>query len=174
MDFSKNPPQEPDNQPPVPPAGPDYNQQYGYPQQNQSYPSQINPGYPAQPPYNAYGNQPMPPGYPVPQFPNSQAPNSYGPPQYYGPPQGYQQPYGYPPAISEGQKLAKESWIYGLVGFFILGVVLGGVGLYKAFKAKALGADATVGFVLSSLAIVGHIFWFIVFITLGDTPTTHY
>lgn len=63
--------------------------------------------------------------------------NNYPQPQYQG--GGYS---------DEGAKLAKQSWIYALVGFFFFGLILGPVAIYKATKAKALGADATLGFVL--------------------------
>lgn len=67
---------------------------------------------------------------------------------------------GYPQAPAgrvyndEGPKLAKQSWIYGLVGFFIFGIILGPVAIHKARKAKALGADATLGFVLGIIDTV--------------------
>jgi hypothetical protein len=193
MDLSKNDQPNSDN------AGPDYlPPQEGFtspseptPQGHEAYPvSSPNPPYnqqgyageqfPGQPLNNPYGYQQVPQNYPIPPAPPSygnypQPPyNGYGQPNYYAPPNVYPQPYGYPPVSFEGQKLAKESWILGLVGLFILGIVLGGIGLYKAFKAQALGSNATAGFVLSSLAIAGHIFWIFVFLLgMSDSPSSY-
>lgn len=71
--------------------------------------------------------------------------------------------YGnYPPAqrggvyVNEGAKLAKQSWILGLIGLFFFGIILGSIGLHKGLKAKGLGADATLGIVLSGLAVAFH------------------
>lgn len=132
---------------------------YGYPSQ-QPYPTEQYPqqgvtpyGYQQQSPYNQQ------PGYP---------PNPYGQPQYYGHPG---QPYGYPPVETEAEKIAKQSWILGLVGLFVFGIILGTIGLIKAFKAQSLGANATAGFILSSLSIVGHIFWMVVLFATGDSPS---
>jgi hypothetical protein len=60
----------------------------------------------------------------------------------------------------EGAKLAKQSWIYALVGIFIFGIILGPVALVKANKAKALGADATTGFVLGIICTAVSYIWF--------------
>lgn len=68
---------------------------------------------------------------------------------------------GYPQAPSgrvyndEGPKLAKQSWIYGLVGFFVLGLVFGPIAIHKSRQAKALGTEATLGFVLGIIDTVG-------------------
>lgn len=167
------------SEPPVPQRYPEYTEQ----PQNPSYGSQGYPTeqYPSQPVNNPYGYQQAPQSYPAPQvYPGyqNQQPyppqNGYGQPQYYAPQPGYPQPYGYPGVQTEGEKLAKESWILGLVGLFILGIVLGGIGLYKAFKAQALGANATAGFILSSLAIAGHLFWMFIFlIGMADSPSRY-
>jgi hypothetical protein len=67
---------------------------------------------------------------------------------------------GYPQAPAgrvsngEGPKLAKQSWIYGLVGFFIFGIILGPIAIHKARQAKALGSDATLGLVLGIIDTV--------------------
>lgn len=175
MDLSKNETPSQDN------AGPDYLP----PQENFTPPASPGPqGYgeqfSGQPLNNAYGYQQVPQNYPVPPAPPGygnypQPPqNGYGQPNYYAPQNAYPQPYGYHPFSVEGEKLAKESWILGLVGLFVFGIILGGVGLYKAFKAQALGSNATAGFILSSLAIAGHLFWmFIFFLGMADSPNSY-
>lgn len=185
MDLSKNepqnPPQEPNafaspdgdsyqqsQEPPVAPYPPQAPQGYlNNPQQPynqaQGYPA---PQFPGQPPQNPYGYQQAPQGY-AQQNPGYPPQNPYGQPQY-----GYaQNPYGYPPAVIPGAKEAKTSWILGLIGIFIFGIILGTIGLVKAFKAKSLGANATAGFVLSSLAIFFHIVWIIFLLASGDTSS---
>lgn len=199
MDLSKNNPADqepqqehagPDYLPPqegfTPPSEPQVLPGYGtHPQQSQNpsygsqpYPTEQYPNHPVNSPYGyqqAPQNYPAPPAYPGHQNQQPYPPqNGYGQPQYYAAQPGYPQPYGYPGVQTEGEKLAKESWILGLVGLFILGVLLGGIGLYKAFKAQALGANATAGFILSSLAIAGHLFWmFVFFIGMVDSPSRY-
>ena len=183
MDLSKNEPQDPtpaeeadhgqpqnDYVAPQPPEAPQPYQNYPQQPYNQAQPPQ---GYPTQPvpvqqapnPYGYPQNPGYQQGYPVNTY--GQPVNAYGQPvNAYGQPV-YPQQYPYARIPTPGEKLAKESWILGLVGFFILGVVLGGIGLYKAFQAKAQGADATAGFIISSLAIAGHIFWVFVLMAMS-------
>lgn len=76
---------------------------------------------------------------------------SYGNyPQQNVPPRGYS---------DEGAKLAKQSWIYAVIGFFFFGVILGPVAIVKANKAKALGADSTLGLTLGIITTVVSVLW---------------
>jgi hypothetical protein len=194
MDLSKNEPQQPDLNPvPVPPAGPGYNPQNDDTAPQIAQASQGSLNYPQQP-----YNEPQPPqGYPTQQYPIPQAPQPYGypqnqqnpngyahqqnpyghPPQMnYGPPQGFPQNYGYgyPPVVNLAEKEAKTSWILGLIGIFIMGIVLGTIGLIKASKARSMGADATAGFILSTMAVVSHVLWILLLAIFSGDPSSGY
>lgn len=184
MDLSKHDPQNPTQEPngfvspdgnnhrqpqepptaPYPPQAPQGYQNYPQPPygEAQGYPAQH---FPGQAPQYPYGYPQAQQGYGTPQ--NSPYPpqNPYGSPQPYG---YAPNPYGYPPVAAPGTKEARTSWILGLIGIFLFGLILGTIGLVKAFKAKSLGANATAGFVLSSLAIFFHIVWIIYYFSTGD------
>jgi hypothetical protein len=95
--------------------------------------------------------------------------NQYGQGQYgqspYGQDQYGQQPgyqggmQGYPGGMqgnaAQGQKHKTTSIVLGVVGLFILGIVLGPLALWQAGKAERLGVKATAGKVLGWIAIVG-------------------
>ena len=86
---------------------------------------------------------------------------SYGNyPQQNVPPRGYS---------DEGAKLAKQSWIYALVGFFLFGIILGPVAIFKAVKAKGMGADATLGMVFGIITtVLSYIVFFSALSNLGN------
>lgn len=80
--------------------------------------------------------------------------------------------YGnYPPAqrggvyVNEGAKLAKQSWIFGLIGFFIFGIILGPIAIYKATQAKAMGSSATLGLTLGIIDTVFSVLGIIILLT---------
>lgn len=79
------------------------------------------------------------------------------------PPAGYQPGYHQPSYSSmEGEKAAQLSLIFGIVGFFVAGIVLGPLAIWQASKAEAQGVSATAGkilgwivTVLNVLAVIG-------------------
>jgi hypothetical protein len=80
--------------------------------------------------------------------------NQYGQqPGYQGGMQGY--PGGMQGNAAQGQKHKTTSIVLGVVGLFILGIVLGPLALWQAGKAERLGVKATAGKVLGWIAIVG-------------------
>lgn len=91
------------------------------------------------------------------------APRDDSSPRYNGPddaysgnqhPQqpGYQYGAGGGPAQGEGHK--RNSVILGVIGLFLLGIVLGPLALWQAGKAEALGVKATAGKVLGWIDLV--------------------
>ncbi|GGG58358.1 hypothetical protein GCM10011374_21490 [Kocuria dechangensis] len=127
-------------------------EQYGQNQygQNQYGQSQPGPGQYGQGQYeqNQYGQSP----YGQNQY--GQQPGHQGGMQGYpGGMQGY--PGGMQGNAAQGQKHKTTSIVLGVVGLFILGIVLGPLALWQAGKAERLGVKATAGKVLGWIAIVG-------------------
>jgi uncharacterized Tic20 family protein len=62
----------------------------------------------------------------------------------------------------EGEKAARISLILGIVGLFVLGIVLGPLAIMQSKKAERLGHKATAGMILgwvaTILSVVGIIF----------------
>ncbi len=63
---------------------------------------------------------------------------------------GYSQPGFHQPSYErmEGEKAAQLSLIFGLVGFFVAGIILGPLAIWQARKAERLGVPATAGKIL--------------------------
>jgi len=75
-----------------------------------------------------------------------------------------------PYAADNGASEIKNAWIYGIIGFFCFGIVLGPVGLAYALKAKQKGHPQAVGaVVLCSIVTVFAILGIILFLT-GNNP----
>jgi uncharacterized membrane protein YidH (DUF202 family) len=55
---------------------------------------------------------------------------------------------------NEGEKAARTSLILGIIGLFVLGIVLGPLAIMQAKKAERLGSKATAGMVLGWIAAV--------------------
>lgn len=94
-------------------------------------------------------------GYPNAHYtPNQYAQPQYGQPQSsYAPVPGHQ---GGPHAAgAQGQKHRTTSVVLGVVGLFLLGIVLGPLAIWQAGKAERLGVKATAGKVLGWIALVG-------------------
>lgn len=53
-----------------------------------------------------------------------------------------------------GSKHATNSLIFGILGLFVLGVVMGPLAIIQARKAEALGANATPGKVLGWIDLI--------------------
>lgn len=107
------------------------------------------------------------------------APYQSVPPHHQPYQQPYQQPFasgGYQPGYYQpssqamaGTSAAQLSLIFGIVGFFMAGFVLGPLAIWQASKAERLGVPATAGkilgwivTILNVLAIVGLIVFFVV------------
>lgn len=122
---------------------------------------------------NQYGqNQPGPGQYsqnqpgPGQYSQNQYGQNQYGQqPGYQGGMQGY--PGGMQGGAAQGQKHKTTSIVLGVVGLFILGIVLGPLALWQAGKAERLGVKATAGKVLGWIAIVGSLIGMYVIFTGG-------
>lgn len=140
------------------------------------------PGASPQDPGQAGGTQPYgQPGYPqAPQQPTPYAQDpyaqspAYGAPGQHGYPAGHQGQPGHHPgysrgadyyqqtaawhqhtaAISQGQSHATTALICGILGFFVVGFILGPVAIVQAKKAQQLGADATPGLILGWIVTV--------------------
>lgn len=91
------------------------------------------------------------------------------------PPQGYQHP-PYPTVqqnnsaeYMQGQKYKEKSLIFGILGFFFLGVVFGPLAIINANKAEAMHHSATIGKVLGWVSTIAAIVWIIVlaFVVIG-------
>lgn len=106
---------------------------------------------------------------------------AYGGQGEYGPYQStqpYQQPYQpggyqqgmYQPSYQamEGEKAAQLSLIFGLVGFFVAGIVLGPLAIWQARKAERLGVPATagkiLGWIVTALYAIAALFFAVMFI----------
>ncbi|MET1034997.1 MAG: hypothetical protein ABWX68_07180 [Arthrobacter sp.] len=80
------------------------------------------------------------------------------------------------PDLIEGQKAAQASLILGIVGIFILGIVLGPLAIVKAKSAERRNVPATAGKVLGWIAtifgILGLIWFIFVVIALMSVGTT--
>lgn len=59
--------------------------------------------------------------------------------------------------IQEAEALARESWEYGVVGIFTIGVIFGPWAIIKAIRATRLGAGAAAGFITGAVAIIANI-----------------
>ena len=117
-----------------------------------------------------YGQQP---GY------GGGAPDQYGQQPGYGP--GGQGQYGQQPGYGggygpgpgpgggspEGEKHKRNSIILGVIGLFLLGIVLGPLAIWQASKAQALGVPATAGKVLGWIDLVFGILGIFYFMNAG-------
>jgi hypothetical protein len=89
-------------------------------------------------------------------------------PVYQG---GYQPGPGFGPGPAQGESHKRNSVIMGVVGLFILGIVLGPLAIWQASKAEALGVKATAGKVLGWIDLVfGVLGLFVVFGGGGGMP----
>jgi len=134
---------------------------------------------PAAPPQQEYGQPqpaPAPPGY------GQQAQPPYGQPQQgYGQPQPpYGQPYQqnyYVPQEQLGKSAATASLVCGIIGLFVLGLILGIIAIVQGRKAKALGYTggmATAGIVLGVIGLIGWAIIIIVMIAAAAAGTALY
>ncbi len=89
-------------------------------------------------------------------------------PGYAPPPGGLPQPQGsyyYPgpmPAQHPGQTHSSNALILGIVGLFVLGIVLGPLAISQASKAERWGVQATAGKVLGWIDLIGGILWLLI------------
>lgn len=58
------------------------------------------------------------------------------------------------PLLLEGEKLAHEAVIYGVVGIFTFGILFGPWAIMKAAKAKKCRVNATAGLITGIIAIL--------------------
>lgn len=87
-------------------------------------------------------------------------------------PQGYQHP-AYPTVqqnnsaeFMQGQKYKEKSLIFGILGFFFLGIVFGPLAIINANKAEAMHHSATIGKVLGWVSTIAAVVWIIVFVIM--------
>ncbi|MFF0990623.1 hypothetical protein [Kocuria nitroreducens] len=93
-----------------------------------------------------------PGGYQQGQPPRYQGGHQYG--QQPGHQGGYQTGPGFGPGSAQGESHKRNSVIMGVIGLFLLGIVLGPLALWQASKAEALGVKATAGKVLGWIDLV--------------------
>jgi hypothetical protein len=67
------------------------------------------------------------------------------------------------PTYDNGAEEIKKAWIFGIVGFFCFGIILGPLGLYYAIKAKQKGNPQAVGAIvlcaiITGLSVLGFVF----------------
>ena len=125
------------------PANSPYGQpQYGQGQYGQGQYGQDQYGQP-QHPQGQYGQ----PQYPQGQY-GQQAGSQGGMQGYQGVPQG---------SAAQGQKHKTTALVLGIVGLFVLGIVLGPLAIWQAGKAERMGVKATAGKVLGWIALVGSV-----------------
>ena len=89
---------------------------------------------------------------------------------------GQQQPYQYPnyPNVQQnnslehfhGSKFKEKSVIFGVIGFFVLGIVFGPLAISNAKKAEALHHSATLGKVLGWIDTIAGIIWILFFVLI--------
>lgn len=89
---------------------------------------------------------------------------------------GQQQPYQYPnyPNVQQnnslehfqGSKFKEKATIFGVIGFFILGIVFGPLAISNARKAEALHHSATLGKILGWIDTIAGIIWLLIFILI--------
>lgn len=96
------------------------------PNRRSGYPSE-QPGY-RQPPYQFSGYPSEQPGYPTRQHSSA--------------------------AYLEGVKYKEKALIYGILGFFFLGIVFGPLAIINANRAEALHHSATIGKVLGWVDVI--------------------
>lgn len=91
-------------------------------------------------------------------------------PGYNTPPAPYQQP-GYPNVqqnnsaeFMQGTKYKEKALIFGIIGFFFLGIVFGPLAIINANKAEAMNHSATIGKVLGWVDVIASVIWIIVFV----------
>lgn len=92
------------------------------------------------------------------------------PPQQQYPSQGYQ---NYPQVqqnnsadYMQGQKYKEKSLIFGIIGFFFLGIVFGPLAIINANKAESMNHSATIGKVLGWVDTIASIVGIIVLIIM--------
>lgn len=89
---------------------------------------------------------------------------------------GYQNGYqqgpgsGFGPGSAQGESHKRNSVIMGVIGLFILGIVLGPLALWQAGKAEALGVKATAGKVLGWIDLVFGVLGMFVVLGGGGVP----
>jgi len=86
------------------------------------------------------------------------------------------QPYQYPnyPNVQQnnsleffhGSKFKEKSIIYGIIGFFFLGIVFGPLAISNARKAEALHHSATLGKVLGWIDTLAAAVWLLILVLL--------
>jgi hypothetical protein len=63
-----------------------------------------------------------------------------------------------------GSKFREKSVIFGVIGFFFLGIVFGPLAISNANKAEALHHSATLGKVLGWIDTIAGVVWLLVFV----------
>jgi hypothetical protein len=66
--------------------------------------------------------------------------------------------------VLPGTKFKERSLIFGIVGFFFLGIVFGPLAILNAKEAEAMHDSATFGKVLGWIATISGIFWLLIFL----------
>lgn len=96
-----------------------------------------------------------------------------------GQPQQYQYP-NYPNVQQnnsvehfQGSKYKEKATIFGILGFFILGIVFGPLAISNANKAEALHHSATLGKVLGWVDTIVGVIWLLVIILIFANAGNH-
>lgn len=73
----------------------------------------------------------------------------------------------------QGTKFKEKSLIFGIIGFFFLGIVFGPLAISNANKAEAMHHSATFGKVLGWIDTIAGIFCLLIFVLiLGNVAVT--
>lgn len=78
------------------------------------------------------------------------------------------------PQQVEAEKASQMSLLFGILGFFILGIVFGPLALIQAKKAERLGKAATVGKVLGWITTIWGVLWLVGFFIMVASGTAFF
>ncbi|WP_423185110.1 hypothetical protein [Arthrobacter sp. NyZ413] len=73
----------------------------------------------------------------------------------------------------QGSKFKEKATIFGVVGFFILGIVFGPLAIVNANKAEKLHHSATLGKVLGWIDTIAGVLWLVIFLFIVISASAH-
>ncbi|WP_457949855.1 hypothetical protein ACTAQI_04645 [Pseudarthrobacter sp. alpha12b] len=96
---------------------------------------------------------------------------------------GQQQPFQYPnyPNVQQnnslehfqGSKFKEKATIFGVIGFFFLGIVFGPLAISNARKAEALHHSATLGKILGWIDTIAGVIWLLIVVLIMANAGNH-
>ena len=75
-----------------------------------------------------------------------------------------------PQNVDDGASEMKNAWIYGIIGFFCFGIILGPIGLFYAIQAKRKGHPQAVGGIIVCSIVIGFSLLGIMLLLTGNHP----